>query len=545
MKFRNKKPVLKISVIAAVFAVLPLLAFGQQVDTVIFPDNFKTTLDYQNKIGKTLFFNQTLVVTDNSQWQRYGEIKLSSFRLPSPTDAAVPNSTDYQAIVSNNAINWIYLDDGSSATYPIPLPFADSDGTRRTGSRVNNLLATLNRVGSLWLLYPVKSNPPVFYGNPRPTSPQVAEDYNIKVCSFNLEYYLASNYGQGYGADNEQQAQVQHNKILKALMAIDADIYGLVEVQTGQEAIQKLCNAMNAAAGINRYAFINDGSTTNGTFVKVGFIYRTDKVSIVGQLFSNNTGVQQRKKAQCFQLKQNNEKFVFSINHFKAKSGTTSDPQGGYNSDRVTEAKSVISGIPSYTNGCKDNDVLVMGDLNAYSEEDPLREFYNKGFTNLLKQQNDSAYSYVYQGLAGCLDHALANTSLLPQVASATVFHINADEPSMFEYQNAGTVQNNMYRCSDHDAVVVTLHLGTYSDTVNPANNDIIVAKISNNSFVVKNAEKQWITIYDAAGKQLLHKFIKEKEQYFDISSIFQNGTCIIILDDMISPKVKFFKLVF
>jgi hypothetical protein len=42
--------------------------------------------------------------------------------------------------------------------------------------------------------------------------------------------------------------------------------------------------------------------------------------------------------------------------------------------------------------------------------------------------------SYVFDGLSGRLDHALATPSLAAQVTGATEWHINADEPSFIDY---------------------------------------------------------------------------------------------------------------
>jgi uncharacterized repeat protein (TIGR01451 family) len=71
------------------------------------------------------------------------------------------------------------------------------------------------------------------------------------------------------------------------------------------------------------------------------------------------------------------------------------------------------------------------------------------------------AYSYVFEGQAGYLDHALANASLAPQVVGTTIWHINADEPRVLdynqEYNPPYVYAPDAYRASDHDPVVVSL----------------------------------------------------------------------------------------
>src|SRR4030095_7460075 len=86
-------------------------------------------------------------------------------------------------------------------------------------------------------------------------------------------------------------------------------------------------------------------------------------------------------------------------------------------------------------------------------------------FTNLIAHfQGPHAYSYTFDGQAGYLDHALANTSMLGQVTGAADWHINSDEPDVLDYdttfkppEQEALWEPNAYRTSDHDPVVVGL----------------------------------------------------------------------------------------
>jgi uncharacterized protein len=54
--------------------------------------------------------------------------------------------------------------------------------------------------------------------------------------------------------------------------------------------------------------------------------------------------------------------------------------------------------------------VLVLGDMNAYAKEDPITVFEGAGYTNTIADAlGDEAYSFVFQGQSGYLDHALAS----------------------------------------------------------------------------------------------------------------------------------------
>ena len=77
------------------------------------------------------------------------------------------------------------------------------------------------------------------------------------------------------------------------------------------------------------------------------------------------------------------------------------------------------------------------------------------------------AYSYVFDGQWGYLDHALGSSSLVPQVTGVGDYHINADEPSVLDYNTDFKTPNlittlyapDEFRVSDHDSVLVGLAL--------------------------------------------------------------------------------------
>ena len=101
--------------------------------------------------------------------------------------------------------------------------------------------------------------------------------------------------------------------------------------------------------------------------------------------------------------------------------------------------------------------------------EDPVTAIKDAGYTDLIQTfVGADAYSYVYFGQAGSLDHALANADLTSQVTGVVSWHINADEPKVLDYnteykspdQIVDLYNADPYRASDHDPVVVGLRLG-------------------------------------------------------------------------------------
>jgi Ca2+-binding RTX toxin-like protein len=110
-----------------------------------------------------------------------------------------------------------------------------------------------------------------------------------------------------------------------------------------------------------------------------------------------------------------------------------------------------------------DSDVIVIGDLNAYGKEDPILDFTANGYVDQIDRFDAFGYSYVFDGEAGYLDHALASTSLSAQITGARHWRINADEPSVIDYNLEFKPQDlyasHAYRSSDHDPVLVGLNL--------------------------------------------------------------------------------------
>lgn len=457
--------------------------------------------ELSNYVGKTIEFTNHFYVVNNT---KSGQLTIAPRRIFNPTNQALPLSTEYHSLLNLN-------DQGT-------LTLTNVSGYHRIDERLHNLKVKINSTTSLNL---VSCD---FRGN---TRAEMEQGYNLQainargehtllVCYMNLEYYLVDNFGTGYGPDSSTDHQKQRIKTSQALAKINADIYALVEIQTGQGALAELAADLTKNTGRN-FAYINDGSSTNGSFTKSGYIYCTDMVTPHGNMQHNNTYVENRKKVQGFTEKATGEKFILSVNHFKAKSGSGSganqdqgDGQGSFNAARVQEAQSILSNYPSYTSTFGDEDFLIVGDLNAYGKEDPITTLTDWGMIDLHRTFHaDSSYSYVYQGTLGYLDHALCNSTLYPQVTGMTPYHINAPEKDGYTYDgslNDGT----MFRCSDHDPILVGLQLGTYNTNTNTENITTPTYEFYYNHAIqtIENALGGCYTIYRIDGTTLVHQHI-------------------------------------
>ena len=100
---------------------------------------------------------------------------------------------------------------------------------------------------------------------------------------------------------------------------------------------------------------------------------------------------------------------------------------------------------------------MIVGDLNAYAQEDPLRVLAEAGWRDAFAGQA-MPYSYVYNGEAGRLDHALLSPALAARLAGAAEWHTNADEPVTAGYRERPDAAGP-WRSSDHDPLLLGLRL--------------------------------------------------------------------------------------
>ena len=401
--------------------------------------------------GQTIQFDVPFYVCNN-----YNGLTISPRRIFQPTNQALPLSAEYNSILSLNSQGTISLTNAGS--------------NRRLGERLHNLTVKVNSNTSVSFIscdWQGNTRADLEHG-PNMDAINMRGEHTLLVCCMNLEYYLVENISSSNGSmgpNTQSEHQKQRAKVSKALAKINADLYGFVEIEQGQSALAEIASDLNKNTG-RKFSYIDDGGSASGTYTKSGFVYCSDVLEPYGKLRENNTGVQNRKKTQAFIEKATGEKFLFSVNHFKAKSGKGSgdnadkgDGQGTFNGDRVREARSLLSHYESDRSYFADEDILIMGDLNAYAMEDPITVLREGGMIDLHRAFHaDSSYSYVYHGYAGYLDHALCNSTLYPFVTGMVAYHINSDESDNYTYDKSN--DQTMFRSSDHDPVLVGLKLG-------------------------------------------------------------------------------------
>ncbi len=445
--------------------------------------------------GMRVRFPQALVIAEYFNFDRFGEIVLSSERRYQPT-ARVEPGTAAIALAQANALDQITLDDGRTDQNPDPARHPngavfDLTNRFRGGDTVANLTGVMDFGFGL---YRVQATEGAVYtaANRRPAEPE-AVGGNVKVASFNLLNYFTTLSSAGpvcgpaqdqdcRGADDATELQRQQDKIVSALAALGADVVGLLELENAptDAPLQTLVQALNDVVGAGTYASVATGPIGTDA-IKVAFLYKPASVATLGPHAILDSTVDPRfldtknrpALAQTFRHTASGGVFTSVVNHLKSKGSgcddvgdpDTGDGSGNCNGTRQAAARALVDWLATDPTGSGDEDFLVLGDLNSYAKEDPIDALRARGYTDLVNAfGGELAYSFVFDGQLGYLHHALASQGLAGEVTGTSVWHINADEPDLLDYDTSfkqpaqdALYEPNAFRSSDHDPVLVGL----------------------------------------------------------------------------------------
>ena len=423
---------------------------------------------------------------------RFGEVSLSGAgRLYNSTAVAAPGAPAV-AVAAQNARSRIILDDASNTQNNDPTLYPQGEGglsatnTLRVGDTLNGLTGVLDFRFSNYRIQPVAAVE--FQHTNLRTAAPAAVGGNLKVASFNVLNYF-NDFGCGdrcRGAENQFEFDRQEAKIVSALTAIDGDIVGLMEIENDGGAgnsLAELVAALNAATAPGTYAYVDTGVIGTDA-IKVALIYQPAVVAPVGAWDILTTAddprfIDTRNRpalAQTFRHLSSGQVITVAVNHLKSKGsdcGGAPDDQpdtggGNCNGTRTAAAAALADWLQTDPTGSGDPDHLIIGDLNSYTFETPITTLEADGFTNLVRKYHGlDAYSYVFNGESGYLDHALATASLVSQVTGVSDWHINPDEPTVLDYNTNFKSANHVntlydpgpYRSSDHDPVIIGVQL--------------------------------------------------------------------------------------
>jgi len=451
--------------------------------------------DLERFEGMLVRFAQTLTVSEQSNLDRFNEIRLSAEGRPETfTNAFEPSREGFAAYLAQTAARTITYDDGLNAqNQPIPLldgfgPVYDTATAPRMGDTVSDLTGTLGfGPSSAYRVRAVADGDNTFVNaNPRPAAPDDTGG-TLTVGSFNVLNYFTTLDASGVrtaigaqprGANSQAELARQTEKLVTTILATGADVLGLTEIENQfrpgdpGNALEYLVGQLNLRAGAGTYAAVNPGAELDrgqflgGDAIANAFLYKPSRVGVAtnttiaalddADVAQFNPALLQRSTtggvfdganasrvalAVTFNEVATGEAFTAVINHLKSKGGAGTgadadqlDGQGAWQQQRELAATALSQWVASRPTGTQDGDILLLGDFNAYTREDALDVLKGGGFTNLVEDRLDGSYSYVFDGAFGSLDHALANGSLNGQVTGVTEWTINADEADALDY---------------------------------------------------------------------------------------------------------------
>ncbi len=464
--------------------------------------------DWEWVEGMEISITQTLYASGNFTQARFGEVDLSiGGPLDNPTNVVAPGAPAI-ALQDLNNRSRIQLDDASGVQNPLPLPpYLGADNTLRTGDTLPGITGNVNFSFGTYQIEPTQG---ITFTrvNTRPGVPAVGG--SMEVAAYNVLNYFTTidNAGpicgplgnQGCrGADTASEFTLQRDKLVTAISELDAEVVGLMEIENhpGDVPTADLVAGLNAATAPGTYAYIATGAIGTDA-IRQAILYQPAAVTPLGGFeVLDSTDIptfdDTRNRPMVVQSFVDNATggvFTVAVNHLKSKGSNCNgvgdpdigDGQGNCNVTRTSAAQAIVDFLATDPTGSGDGDFLIVGDLNAYAQEDPVTTIEAGGYTDLIESLVGSgyaggAYSFNFFSQSGYLDHGLASSSMASQVSDAAFWHVNADEPSGLDYNNfnqPGLQAPDQFRSSDHDPVLVGLDLDLDADVVLGAAADIV-----------------------------------------------------------------------
>ena len=429
--------------------------------------------------GMRVRIEAPLTVTGNDALLRFGEVDLAfGGRLYTPTEVAAPGEAA-KAVRDENRRRLVVLDDARTAENPgtiawLPAPLS-AEAPLRAGSTLTGVQGVLDQ---RWGGYRLQADAAVtnVQQAPRPAAPVV--EGAIRIAGMNL-LNLFNGDGQGGGFPTERGAKDhdgyarQLAKHVTVITALDPAIIAAQELENDgfgpESAVQELADALNAAQPGARWTPVASDGRPGSDQITVGILYRADRAEAVGAPALATEGPFEYGSrpvlAQSFRVGDSPVFTVASV-HFKSKGGCESaegadrdqdDGQACFNAKRVESAEAMHAWLATDPTGSGSDRVVAIGDYNAHAMEDPLRVLRERGWVDAPMAAEDGVrpHSFVFDGQAGRLDHAMLSPSMAALLKGAAKWPVNSDESIGFAYDGVFGGEAGPWRSSDHDPLLL------------------------------------------------------------------------------------------
>ncbi|MCJ7815668.1 MAG: ExeM/NucH family extracellular endonuclease [Xanthomonadales bacterium] len=413
--------------------------------------------------GMRVSFGQTLTLTDVYNLAR-GELTLSSNGvLRVPTEVSTPGNAARKLEQENRDHSLVAVLPASGAAM----------AAGATTQYISGLMGHNGRGQQLFL-----NTAPEMDFEP-PALPAPALENTVRAVSSNLlNFFNGDGKGGGFpterGAGTMDEFLAQSARTRAVMEQLQPDLLAVQELENDgfgpYSAAQSLLDLLQDT-GHDDWAFIAPApGGIGGDVITVGLFYRRQVLQAVGSPRVLDSpefrGLSRQPLAQLFRDVRTGTTLLVAVNHLKSKG---SCPEGGENSDRQdgqncwnqARLAAVNVQIPWLEGLAEDmgtKNILILGDMNSWRNEDPIRQFTDSGFVDLVAQRSGlPLHSFLYWGQTGTLDYVFASPALTKSAQSAVIWHINADWP-------AGMDQPRPWlRASDHDPVIVDLDFSHFA----------------------------------------------------------------------------------
>ena len=410
--------------------------------------------------GMRVRIDDSLVVTDVYQFNR-GNITLSGNGLQTvPTEVVKPGQNAADLLADNRAF-----------ALPVELPEnLDLPAMLVSGMAVNDVIGVVAHDGrGLRVSLQSISVKPVTDLTP-PAAPATGV---FRIVGMNLHnYFNGDGNGRGFptprGAETLDEFIKQRDRIGAAIKILSPHMLAVMELENdgfGPESAAKDFIQLANEASQKPWAVTRPGGDDIGNDkISVAIFYRSDLLKALGPA-RTLTGPEFKRSrqplAQIFQPIPDGEKFVVVINHLKSKgscpdtgeNADQKDGQGCWNPIRLASAEKMSAWAGEIATSAGTENILILGDMNAYRNEDPIAAIRDAGFTELMDKNAGQVYSFVFYGQHGSLDYAFASPALLDNVQQAFIWNVNAAFPANMDFPQP------WLRFSDHDPVVVDIRV--------------------------------------------------------------------------------------
>jgi predicted extracellular nuclease/methionine-rich copper-binding protein CopC len=419
-----------------------------------------------------------LTITANDTFVTTGELQVMSGPRPIyPTEITPPGAAAYAAWQANVERQFT-LDDGQIGGPP-PAPQPADLIAFRAGSTIPAAHGIVDGYGTARRVHLVEP-PSILTTNPRPTPIETIPGA-LRLVNVNLDVFdngdAQGNFANPAGAQSAAEVARQRAKVVALLRTLDADIIVLNGLEPDGadpgSATADLLHELNAALASPYEALTWPTPEPDNSFAAQSvLLYRPAKVvATISQLpLPATSGHLARPLLVLLQDRVTQEQFEILVLHLVPRddcpaSGPDSDQHDGQACGTESRTQAA-EGLATWLAGRGAAQTIVVGTLNAYGREEPLRVLTDGGLIDLVTSNTKppfNDYTQIDGGQTASGQRALAGSGIAGHVRQAAVWHVNADESPGYDFRQGNPPHlyaPDPVRSATTDPLIIDLILG-------------------------------------------------------------------------------------